>query len=100
MRLSSVPAVGCWSAESEEDEIACNDVKRAKNVLDGWMVENGVPEDIEHVMPVIRKREGVDYRIEVNNHQSNNCGRCKPENCAQMWQMAIFRALENFQDVG
>lgn len=83
MSLSSVPDVYGLTTESEENEVTREDVERAEKVFDRWVAENSVSKDVKHVMPVIRKRKGVDNRVEVDNRQGHTCGRCEPEEGVQ-----------------
>ena len=70
----SVPDVDGLPTKSEDNEVAREDVERAEKVFDRWVAENSVSKDVKHIMPVIRKRKGVDYGIEVGNRQSHTCG--------------------------
>lgn len=46
-----------------EDEPPGQDVYRTHSIFDKWVAEDGVAEDVEHVVPVVCQRKGVNDGI-------------------------------------
>lgn len=59
---------GCWSAgEPVPDQIGGDDVRAYEKEPDELRTENGVPEDVEHVVSVVGQSERMDDGVVLND---------------------------------
>lgn len=78
-----------------EDEPTGQDVYWTQSVFDEWVAEDGVAEDVEHVVPVVGQRKGVDDGIQMDDKHRCNCCGDQQAYSTESWQLAGLDCVED-----
>lgn len=62
------------------------------------MAEDGVAEDVEHVVPVVGQRKGVNDGIQMDDKHRCNCCGAQQAYCTESWQFAGLDCVEDVEN--